>query len=240
MGGVVDAIGRDLRLEDRRHRHRLVRHLRPAMIELRCVQTRKLHHRHVYTGLLVQQLRPNRFEEPFHRMLRAAIRSLERDAPVCEGRADLDDRSAVARQHPLERRLCSPDGAEIGDIGRPLELFGLDVLEKREHGGHCVVDPDIDLSERFLGGRCCCFDRVRAGHVGRQRQRSAAEPLDGLGGFVETLASAREQRDLCSLPREPLDNRTADAACRPRDHDNLTPAHSTAPPCRPRRSLRPR
>ena len=44
---------------------------------------------------------------------------------VREGRADLDDRPAVARPHPAQRGQRPPDRAEVGDLGGPAELLRL-------------------------------------------------------------------------------------------------------------------
>ena len=58
-----DRLGRDLGLEDRRHRLGVVRELRPAPVELRRVHGRQLHHRDPDAAAVVQQLRAHRVGE---------------------------------------------------------------------------------------------------------------------------------------------------------------------------------
>ena len=108
VGGPVDRAGRDLGLEDRRHRLRVARHLAQAVVELRRVQPGQLDHRHVHLAAAVAQLAAQRLLKALDRVLGAAVRRLQRDAAVGQRRADLDDRAAVARQHPLQRRPCVP------------------------------------------------------------------------------------------------------------------------------------
>ena len=65
---------------------------------------------------------------PWMRVLRPAVRALQRDAAVRQRRADLHDRAAVARAHPVQRGLRAVDEPEVAHLGRPLELLGGDLL----------------------------------------------------------------------------------------------------------------
>ena len=160
----------------------------------------------------VAQLAAQRLEHALHRVLGAAVGRLERDAAVGERRADLHDRAAVARQHPLERDLGAPHRAEIGDPGGALVLVRLDVVEEREHGGHRVVDPDVDRTQALLDRRRGGLHLVELGHVGRVGVGRAAELGDLLGGGVQPGAAARDQAHRGAVAGELAGDRAAHAA----------------------------
>ena len=52
--------------------------------------------------------------------------------------------ASVALSHPFQRGHGSVDGAEICDLGDSPDLVGLQLLNRREHGRHRVVNPDVD------------------------------------------------------------------------------------------------
>ena len=94
VGRPVHGVGRDLRLVDGGHGHRVFRHLRAAMAELGRVQARQLHHRYVDARSVVAQLRAQRLDEALDRVLGPAVRSLQGDPAVGHRRAHLHDRAA--------------------------------------------------------------------------------------------------------------------------------------------------
>ena len=73
---------------------------------------------------IAQQLAAQGVGEAEHRVLGGAVGRLQRDPPVGQCGADLDDGAAVARAHPLERRHRAPHVAEVGDLGDPPEFLG--------------------------------------------------------------------------------------------------------------------
>ena len=99
---------------------------------------------------VVEQLGAQRLVEPLGRVLGAAVGALQGDAPVGQRRADLDDRAAVAREHPAQGGAGAVHEAEVGHLGDPLELLGLDVDEPGEHRREGDVHPDVDLPELLL------------------------------------------------------------------------------------------
>ena len=76
--------------------------------------------------------RAKRVRKTSDRKFRAAIRGLQRDGAVRQGRAHLYDGPEISPAHPAERRHCAVDIAEIGDLGCALILGGRDLAE-REH-----------------------------------------------------------------------------------------------------------
>jgi hypothetical protein len=160
-----DRLRRDLGLEDRRHGLRVPGQLRPPPLELRRVERRQVHHRHVDAAALVHELRPQRLGEALERVLRAAVRRLERDSPVRERGPDLDDRAAVPGPHPAEGGEGAVDRAEVRDLRRAGELVRIDLPGRRVDGRHRVVDPDVDRAELGLDTRRSILDRGRVGHV---------------------------------------------------------------------------
>ena len=210
----VDRVRRDLRLVDRRHRLRLLRQLRPAPRELGRVERGEVDHRDVDVPAVVLDLRDHGLGESLARVLRAAVRRLQRDAAEGERRADLDDRAAVALGHPLQRGARPPDHAVVRDVGRAPVLVRLDVEELRVDRRHRVVDPDVDRPElalRRLRGR---LDLVGVGDVGREDERLAAAFLDLGGDALETRLGRGRGARSSRRPREPARGRAADAARR--------------------------
>ena len=200
------------------------------MVELRGVQARQLHHRHLHVRSLVAQLGAQRFEHPLLRVLGAAVGRLQRDAAVGERRADEHERAAVARQHARERSLRPPHRSQVGDLGRPLELLRLDVLEKREHRRHRVVHPHVDRPERVLGRARRSVDGLEVRHVSRQHERLAARLLDLAARALEPVAPARDEADAHARCGETANDRAADAARRARHDDGLVTRHAERVP----------
>src|SRR4051794_12606106 len=158
--------------------------------------------------------------EAADRVLGAAVRGLQRDAAVGEGGADLDDRAAVARAHPLQRGHRAVDLAEVGDLGRAAELLGADLPERRQDRRHRDVDPDVDLAElagHALGGR---LDLLGVGDVRGNRERAAARLADLPRGALERVLVAGEQGDRVAAAGERAGGRAPDAAGRSGDDDD--------------------
>src|SRR4051812_20568751 len=87
---------RYLRLEDRRHRHRVLVELAVVPVELRRVDAWQVDHADADLAALVDQLGDDRLGESTDRVLRAAVRRLQRDAAVAQCRSDLYDDTPVA------------------------------------------------------------------------------------------------------------------------------------------------
>jgi len=175
MSGPIHRARGNLRLEHRRHRHRVPRHPAQAVVELRRVQSRQLHHRQVDSAAAMPQFAAQGLERALDRVLGAAVRGLQGNPSVRERRADLHNRPAVTRQHPLERRLRPPHSAEVRHPRRPFVFACRDVLEEVEHGRHRVVDPYVDRAEPLLDRRGRAVDGVELGDVRKVHRRDAAE-----------------------------------------------------------------
>ena len=80
----MDRVGGDLRLVDRRHRLRLLRQLRPSPRELGRVEAREVNHRDVDVPAVVTNFGDDGLREALARMLRAAVRRLQRDPAESE------------------------------------------------------------------------------------------------------------------------------------------------------------
>jgi hypothetical protein len=219
--GPVDRVRRHLGLVDGRHGLRLLRQLRPAPRELRRVDAGEVDHRQVDVPAVVLDLGDHRLGEALARVLRAAVRRLERDAPERERRAHLDDRAAVALRHPFQGRARAPDHAVVGHVGRASVLVRLDVEELGVDRRHRVVDPDVDRPELALGRLRRCLDLVGLGDVCREDQRLAAAFLDLPGRRVESGLAAGEERDPRAVPGEPARGRAADSAGGAGDDDDI-------------------
>ncbi len=100
VGRPDDRLGRDLGLEDRRHRLGLAG--QPALhpIELGRVERGHLDHGEPDPAAVVDQLASERVTEALDGVLGGAVGRLERDAAVGQRRADLDD-------DPLDREAAS-------------------------------------------------------------------------------------------------------------------------------------
>ena len=227
MGSPINRAGRDLGLVDRRHRHRVARHLAQAVIELGRVHPGQLDHRHVDARAAVAQLAAQRLEHALHRVLGAAVRRLQRDAAVGQRGADLDDRAAVPRHHARERRLGAPHRPEIGDAGGALELVRIDVVEEREHRRHRVVDPHVDRPEALFDRARGRVDRVGVRDVGLIRERDAAEVRHVPRRRVEARASPRDQPHRRAVLGELPSDRAPDPPGGPGDDDYLAFSHFT-------------
>ena len=217
-----DRIRGDFRLVDRRHRLRGAR--QPALhpVELRRVHRRQVHRRHVNAAAVVKQLAAERFRESLYRVLRAAIGRLERDAAVRERRSDLHNRSAIARQHPFERCERAVDDAEIRHLGDALDFVGLQLLDRREHRHHRVVDPDVDGAELTLDALGRRVDLRRVGDVDRQDQGASSFLLDFAARGLQSVDAARDEADrriAAVSPRERAGRRAANARRGARDDD---------------------
>ncbi len=184
----------------------------------------------------MHQLRADRVGEAADRELRAAVGRLERDRPVGERGSDLDDGAVVARSHPLQRRHRPVDRAEVGHLGRPLELLRLHVHEGGEDGRHRVVHPDVDRAERALDRLRRGLDLRVVGHIGRQDQCLPTEPLDLPARAVQARFPSRHQANVGAPFGECVGDRPPHAARGAGDDDNFglavlahrSPSHSGA------------
>ena len=155
-----------------------------------------MHARQLDVDLVVEQLAANRIREADDRVLRAAVRRLQRNRPVREGRADLDDRAAVARNHPIECGACAPHVAEVRHLRHAFELLRRHRLESTEHGRHRVVDPDVDWTEVSLDLNRACEDLLGIGDIAGQSEVDLR--------LAQAILTAREHRDFVACRRKTL------------------------------------
>ena len=167
----------------------------------------------------MQQLAAHRLGEAADRVLRAAVRRLERDAPVGEGRADLHDRAVIARPHTGQRDARAVHEPVVCDVGDTSVFVRCDVLERREHRDHRVVDPHVDRPEAALDSFRGPLEVVAVGHVDRCGEGLAAETLDVLRRAVETIAAPGDEPNARAARRERARRRPTDARGRAGDDD---------------------
>lgn len=132
-------------------------------------------------AVLVGQFGAHRIGEASNGELGPAVRRLQGDGPVGEGRPDVDDDPAVTGLHAPQGDHGAVHLAQIGDLGGPAELVGFDVPHRCERRGHGHVDPDVDHPEVTLDPAGGCIHGAAVGHVGRHDQRPGPGGLDLLG-----------------------------------------------------------
>ena len=221
VGREDDSLGGDLGLVDRRDRLRVPREPRQHPGELRRVDGRHLHDGDPHVAPVMHQLGADRLGEAVDRVLRAAVRGLQRDRPVAERGPDLDDRAAVAGHHAAQRRHRAVHVAQVGDLGDPPELRRGDLGERGEHRGEPHVHPHVDRAElafRPLGGP---VDGLEVGHVRGQRQRRAAQVIHRVGGTAQPVFPPRDQRHAGAAAAEKFCRRPPDPGACPGDHHCL-------------------
>ena len=218
IGREDDPLGGDLGLVDRRDRLRVARQPGQHPGELGRVDGRHLHDGDPYLGPLVQQLAPDRLGEPVDGVLGAAVGGLQRDRPVAEGGADLDDRAAVPWPHPRKRDHRAVHEPQVADLGDPPELIRLDLPERREDRGERHVHPDVDRAEPVLRLLGRPLDGVEVGHVGRDGQRAAARALHRVGRRREAVLAPRDQHHVRAATPEELGRGPPDSGARTGDH----------------------
>jgi hypothetical protein len=84
LSGRGDGAGADLWLVDRRDGLRVVRQLRLDPVELDGVERRHVDAGHLHLAALLDELGDDGLGEPDDRVLRPAVRGLQRDAPEAE------------------------------------------------------------------------------------------------------------------------------------------------------------
>ena len=233
MGGIDDRVGCNLGLEDRRHRLRPPAHLVARPVELRGIERRHLNHYHVHIDPVMHQFRPQAVGKPTDREFGAAIRRLQRYSPIAQGRADLYDRAAVARPHPLQSGHRAIDKAEIGHLGRAAVLFRRNAMKRGEDSRHRAIHPNVDGAEPVLDALGRSFDGIWIGNVERQRQRLSAEVLDLRRCGLQPLGPARDQHNLRPSRRKGMRRCAPDPRRCPGDYDrfrHMIPIRSGRPP----------
>ena len=195
LGGPHDRAGSDLRLVDRWDGLRPPSHVRAAPIELRRVHRGEMDLGDPDAALVVEQLGSHRLREPVNGMLRPAVSGLERNAAVRECGSDLHDDAVISRSHAAERRHRPVHGAQVRHVSDAPELVRLHPQERREHGRHRVVDPDIDRAQPRLDFLRCRLDLIRRRHIGRDGQRNATILIDVLGRGLQAVGPPSKQRD---------------------------------------------
>jgi hypothetical protein len=180
-----------------------------------------MHGGDVDVAVRLAQLDAQGVREPADRVLGGAIGRLQRDAAIGERRAHLDDHAAVARPHVLQGRERAVDRAEIGDVGHPGDLFGRQVLDRREDRDHRVVHPDVDRPEAVLEGVRRAGHGLGIGDVQGCRFGLGAQCRHLRPGVLERRLVAGDEAELRTPSREGQRGRPSDAGRRTRyDHDH--------------------
>jgi hypothetical protein len=180
-------------------------------VELRRIHRRQFDHGDGNRAVIVLKLGAQRIGETAQRVLGATIGGLQRNAAIGQSRADLNDGAAVARPHMAQRRHRPMHHAEIGHFGHAAEFVRCNLPDRREHGHHCVIDPDVDaaaLGDDRLGG---LEHGVGIGDIHRNHQRGAAELFRLLLDCLERGGIARDQSEIGASASEAQRDGAADA-----------------------------
>lgn len=189
--------------------------------ELRGVEPRQLHHRHPHAALVVEQFAAQRLVEALDGVLGRAVRGLQRDAPVGECGADLDDGPAAPGLHAVERGEGAVHEAEVGHLGGPAELLRAHLAYGGEHGGEGHVHPHGDRAQLLFDPVGCGLDGVVVADVDGQRQGGAARLPHVVGGARQSFLTPGQERDTGAARAERAGRRPADASAGAGDHDHL-------------------
>jgi hypothetical protein len=159
----------------------------------------------------VEQLDAHALGEALDGVLGAAVCGLQRDAAEGQRRPDLDDRPAVARLHPLERRPGAVHETQVGHHRDALVLVGLQVVEEGDRAGEGVVDPQLDRPECVLDRIRCPLHRLVAGDIGGEGETAASSGFDLTHGLVEPVLPAGDDGDVPAPFGQFPDRRASDA-----------------------------
>ena len=135
--------------------------------ELRRINGRQLHHRDANTAAVMFEFAAQRIRKAADGEFRSAIRRLQRDCSVTQGRADLHDGAAIAGAHALESRHGPVDLTEVSDLGHTTEFVGFNVADRREDGHHRVIDPNVDWAQFRLDPSGSRVERCHVGNIDR-------------------------------------------------------------------------
>lgn len=132
-------------------------------------------------AVLVGQFGAHRIGEASNGELGPAVRRLQGDGPVGEGRPDVDDDPAVTGLHAPQGDHGAVHLAQIGDLGGPAELVGFDVPHRCERRGHGHVDPDVDHPEVTLdpAGGCIHGSATSVGTTSARDPVASTSLADG-------------------------------------------------------------
>ena len=125
-------------------------------------------------------------------MFRRAVGGLQRNAAVGQRRADLHDRSAIARFHAAECSEGTVDRTKICNVGDALKFLRRHLDRGREHRDHGIVDPNVDRAESILNPCCRGLNLVGIAHIGWNHEGAAAKFFNLLCGSLEARFSAGE------------------------------------------------
>src|SRR5919198_3573031 len=158
-------------------------------------------------------------------MLRPTVWGLERDGPVGEGRADLDDGPTVPGAHPPKGRHRAVHRSEVGDLRGTPELLRGDFVDWREDGDHRVVHPHVDGPEGLLHRPCGLLHLPGVRHVGGQDHRPASRGVGVLGRAFQPLHPPGEQSETGASPGESFRRGPPDPRGGARDHNDFWEIH---------------
>src|SRR5215472_17028663 len=167
--GLDNRARRHLWLEDRRHRLRPLAELVERPVELRRIDRRQMHHDEPDRTAVMDQLGADGIGKAAHRVFRAAIGRLQRDRPVGERRANIDDGAMVTLTHARQCCHRPVDLAEIGDFSGATKLLRSDPIDWRKYRRHRIVDPNIDRSQLGFDAGGGGLERVGIGDIRNDR-----------------------------------------------------------------------
>ena len=155
------------------------------------------------------QLAAHRLGQADHRVLGGRVGGASRRAVLAGLGGDVDDVTAVARDHPLQRELRAEDHAVEVDVHHaPCRQVVL-VDEAADLHDPGVVDEHVHRAQLLFGPVEERRERGAVGDVERQRHGARAELGGGLLGGGEVHVA---DRDLHSLAQERLRRGLADPA----------------------------
>jgi hypothetical protein len=101
-------------------------------------------------------------------------------------------------------------GTEIGYVGHPAEFLGRDPANRREHGRHRIIDPDVRWSKALVDQIRCPKDLAGIGDVRGRDNCSSAETLNLAGDLAQGLGVAGDEAKSRPCAGEPMGDRTPD------------------------------
>jgi hypothetical protein len=103
------------------------------------------------------------------------------------------------------------------------------LVDRREHGRHRGVDPQVDRTELRFHAMRRGTHRVGIGEVEGQRQSRTAQSIHFGRRFVQCLPPSRDEADAGSPSREGGRGGAADACRGARDHGGHRSIHCRCP-----------
>jgi len=137
-----------------------------------------------------------------------------------DGRAHIDDASAVARHHAPQRHPRAVHRAQIGHLRDALERLGRRIEKAAERGVTGAIHPNVDRSQRVLDGQGGGLQRMMVGDVGLNRHRAGAKPPDILASRTQPGATTRDKPHPPALTSKQFRGGPTDSRRCARDNDH--------------------